>query len=62
VGEHRAKGTVTDDADVRELGAVFLIDDQTAFLVRLEADVLKSKPGGVRSATDCNEDDIRLKL
>lgn len=42
VREHRAEGAVADDADVRELGAVFLVDDEAAFIVYFQPDVFEA--------------------
>jgi len=42
VREHGAEGAVADDADVREFGAVFLVDHQPAFFVGLQADVFEA--------------------
>jgi hypothetical protein len=44
------------------LGAVFLINNQAASLVRLEIDVVETKTSGVRTTSDSNEDDISVKL
>jgi hypothetical protein len=42
VGKHRAESAVADGTDVRNLGAVLLVDDQAAPLVRLETDIVKA--------------------
>jgi hypothetical protein len=47
---------------VRNLGAVFLVDDQAASLVNLETDVVKTKSRGVRAAADSDEDNIGVEL
>lgn len=62
VGEHRAEGAVTDDTDVRDLGAVLLVNDQASTVVGLEANVLKAKTGGVWATTDGDEDDVCFEL
>lgn len=62
VRKHGAECAVTDDSDVWELGAVFLVDDETATLVELEADGLMAEASGVWATADGNKDDIRLKL
>lgn len=49
VREHGAKGAVTDDADVREFGAVLFINDEPAFIVNIEADVLETETRCVRA-------------
>src|SRR5438552_15620830 len=60
--EHRAEGAVTDDTDMWQFGAVFLIDDNTALLVSFKAYVFKTEAGGVGSAADSYEDYVRIKL
>lgn len=62
VREHGAEGAVADDADVRYFGAVLLVDDDAAFVVDVEAGVLKPEAGGVRSAADGDEDDVGVEL
>ena len=62
VREHGSEGAVADDADVRELGAVLLVDYETAFVVDFEADVFETETGGVRTAPDGYEDDVGVKL
>lgn len=62
VGEHRTEGAVTDDTDVRDLGAVFLVNDQAAAVVGLETNVLKAKTGRVWATTDGDEDDVCFEL
>lgn len=62
VGEHGAKGAVTDDADVGDFGAVLLVDDYAAFVVHIEAGVFESKAGGVRAAADCYQNNVGVKL
>jgi hypothetical protein len=47
---------------VRELRAVFLVNDQAALLVRLKPNVFKPEAGGVGSAADGNKDDVRFEL
>ena len=62
VGEHRAESAVTDDADVRDLGAVLLVDHEAATVVGLKTDLLEAETGGVRTATDGNKADISVQL
>jgi hypothetical protein len=62
VGEHRAEGAVTDDADVRDLGAVLLVDHETATVVGLKTDLLEAETGGVGTAADGNKADISVEL
>ncbi len=45
-----------------ELGTVLLINDESAFVVHLKADVLEAEAGGVWAAADRYEDDIRVQL
>jgi hypothetical protein len=47
---------------VGDLGAVLLVNDQAAPVVGLEVDVVETKTGGVRAATDGNKDDVGVKL
>jgi hypothetical protein len=42
VREHRAEGAVADDADVRDLGPVLLVDDEAALVVGFDADVIEA--------------------
>ena len=60
--EHGAEGAVTDDANVRELGAILFVDYEAAFVVNFEADVFQTKAGGVGTAPDGYEDDVRIEL
>jgi hypothetical protein len=62
VGEHGAEGAVADDADVRDLGAVLLVDHEAAAVVGLKTDLLEAETGGVGTATDSNEADISVEL
>jgi hypothetical protein len=62
VGKHGAEGAVTNSADVLDLGAVLLVDDQAATVVSLETDVVETKTGSVGTATDGDKDDIGVKL
>ena len=62
VGEHGAEGAVSDDADVRELGAVLLVDDEATFVVDLEADVFETQAGSIGAATYGYEYDVRIEL
>ena len=55
VRKHRAERAVADDADVRRLAAVFLVDDQTALLVLLHARVLQVQALGVWPPADGDE-------
>jgi len=61
VRQHGAESAVTDDADVGNLSAVLLVNDQAALLVLLNADVLQAETLGVRSATDGDQNDIGLE-
>jgi hypothetical protein len=62
VGKHRTECYITHTADVRELGAVLGIDDDTATLIELKANVLETKALSVRSAADGDENGLCLEL
>jgi hypothetical protein len=62
VRKHRSEGAVTDGADVGNLGAVLLVDDEAAPLVALETNVVETKTVGVGAAADSDKDDIGVKL
>lgn len=62
VCEHGSESAVANDADVRDLGAVFLVDDDAATVVDLEANVLKTETSSVWAATDSDEDDVGVEL
>lgn len=61
VGKHGAESAVTDHADVRVLGTVFLVDDQAALLVLLDSSVLETKALSVRATTNGNQDNIGIQ-
>ena len=60
VCEHGAKSTITNDADMWELGAILLIDDEPAFVVDIKANIFKTETGGVGPATNGYKDNIRV--
>ena len=62
VGKHGAECAVTDDTDVRDLGAVLLVDHEAATVVGLETNVLEAETSGVGATADGDEADIRLEL
>jgi hypothetical protein len=62
VGEHGAECAVSDHADVRDLGAVFLVDHETAGFVGLKTNLLEAETGGVRATADGDEADVRIEL
>lgn len=62
VGKHGAEGGITNTSDVGDLGSVLGVDDNTAALVDLEANVLKAKASGVGSSANGNKNDIGLNL
>lgn len=62
VRKHRPKGSVTDASDMGDLGSVLGVDDDTATLVQLKTNVLKTQTAGVGSSTDGNENNVRLNL
>lgn len=61
VGKHGTESAVTDNTDVAGLGAVFLVDHQTAPVILLETGVLKSETLSVRSAADGDKNDISIQ-
>lgn len=60
VGKHGAEGDITNTSDVGDLGSVLGVNDDTAAVVSLEANVLKAEAAGVGSSTNGNEDDVGL--
>jgi hypothetical protein len=62
VGKHRAESSVTNASDVGDLGSVLGIDDDSAALVELKANVLKAEAASVRSSANGNKDNIGLDL
>lgn len=62
VSKHGAEGDITDTSDVGDLGSVLGVDDDTAALIGIEANVLEAEATNVRSSADGDEDDIRLDL
>lgn len=61
VSQHGAESAVTDDTDVGNLGAVLLVDDETATVVLLNTDVLEVQALSVRLAANGDKDDIGVK-
>lgn len=61
VGQHGAKGNVTDDTDVGDLGAVLLVNDKTAAVVLVDADVLETETLGVGATANGDQDDISVQ-
>lgn len=51
----------TNNTDVRELGAVFLVNNQSSPLISLNSNVLESKTLGVWSSTDSNENNVGVQ-
>lgn len=62
VGKHGAECAVTDDADVRDLGAVLLVDHEAATVVGLKTDLLEAETGGVGTTADGDEADVSIEL
>lgn len=60
MGKHRAEGDITDTSDVGDLGSVLGVNDDTAAVISLKANVLKAEAAGVRSSTNGNEDYVGL--
>ena len=62
VCEHGTEGAVADDADVGELGAVLFVDYEAAFVIDFKTDVFETETGGVGTAPDGYEDNVRVEL
>lgn len=62
VSQHRTEGHIANAANVGDLGAVLGIDNDTATLIELEANVLQAQALGIRSATDGNQDGLGFEL
>lgn len=52
VRQHGPEGAVADDTDVRNLGAVLLIDNKAAFVVDIKTNVFETEARGVCAAAD----------
>jgi hypothetical protein len=61
VGQHGAESAVTNDTDVGELGAVFLVDDQTATVVLLDANLLEVQALGVGATANGDQDNVGVQ-
>lgn len=61
VGKHGTKSAVTNDTDVLGLGSVFLVDDESALVVNIDADVFESETSGVWSSTNGNENNVSFQ-
>lgn len=61
VGKHRTESAVTNDTDMRVLGAELLVNHQTTLLVLLDASVLQAKTLGVGTATNGDQDNISIQ-
>lgn len=62
VRQHGSEGHITDAADVRELGSVLGVDDDTATLVQLHANVLEAQATGIRATANGSQDDLSFEL
>jgi len=62
VSKHGAESAVADRANMGNLGAVLLVDDQAAALVNLEADVVEAETRGVWAAADSDKNDVGIDL
>jgi hypothetical protein len=62
VGEHGTECDVSNDTDVRDLGAVLLVDDDATTVVDLETNVVETETGGVRTTADGDEDNVCVEL
>lgn len=51
----------TNNTDVRDLGAVFLVNNQSSSLIGLNSNILKSKTLGVWSSSDGNENNVGVQ-
>jgi hypothetical protein len=60
VGEHGTECDVSNDTDVRNLGAVLLVD--AAAVVDLKTNVVETETGGVGTTADGDEDNVCLEL
>lgn len=61
VGQHGTESAVTDNTDVRSLGAIFLVNHQSTLVVSLEANIFKTEAFGVWSTSNSDEDNVRIK-
>lgn len=61
VGQHGAEGNVTDHTDVGNLGAVLLVNDQTAAVILVDANVLEAQTLSVRATANGDQDDIGVQ-
>jgi hypothetical protein len=61
VGQHGTESAVTDDTDVGNLGAVLLVNDETAAVVLLDSNALEVQALGVRLAANGDKDDISIE-
>ena len=55
----RFAGHIADGVDIRQIGALLLIDLDAA-AIEVELNFLKSHAGKVRDAADRHQDDVRL--
>lgn len=62
VRQHGAEGDIADHTDMGDLGAVFLVDDNTAAFVGLNADIFKTEASGIRAAANRDEDNVGIEL
>jgi hypothetical protein len=62
VRQHGAEGDITNAADVRDCGAVFAVDHNTAAVVLLDSHVLKTKTTGVGAAADGDQNNVGVNL
>jgi len=58
VCKHGTKCAVTNDTNVWNLGAVFLVDDETATVVGFDTDGFEVEICGIWLTTDCYENDV----
>jgi hypothetical protein len=62
VRQHSSEGDISNYADVGNLGAVFLVNDNAASLVGFDTNVLETKAGGVGSTANSDKDNVGIEL
>lgn len=61
VSQHGAEGNVTDNTDMGKLGAVLLVDDQTATVVLVNTDALEVQALSVGTTANGDQDNISIQ-
>ena len=62
VRKHRAERDVTDALDALRARVELVVDHDATLVVQLNASSFEVKTFGVWTATNCDEDDVRLEL